>query len=225
VRRIDGAQQHPSSSAPIIVRRGRTEVAPRSAHVGGVAVVVRLRSGGGGACAGGGLFRTVVAMSIESTPPNAIEDKVVDIETFGQCYGLMLNLSRYLDNVAGGVLAGSIEIDAAAPFVKRAAGIYEDLRQQLVAQITDDELAAAASEMLRPLDADETVLEAALVVDQSQSWIDSTLKHGSFSHRIKLLGLQFGLEAAATTAQLGEQREKAESFQGRLTTGAPGLYV
>jgi hypothetical protein len=143
-------------------------------------------------------------------------DCIGDLEVFGRTYGLLVNLSRYLDNVAGGVVAGTVDGASVQPFADQAVVIYTDLRRVLLDQITDDSLAAAAGEMLRPLSSGVGVLEAALVADQSQAWVDATIRPGVFARRIKLAAMQLGLEEVATSAQLGEQSAKAAAVNRQL---------
>jgi hypothetical protein len=155
------------------------------------------------------------------------EDMVSNIEEFGQAYTLMVNLSRYLDMVSSSVMAGNISDSGVLPFVRKAREVYGELRTMILTEISDDQLRGRAERMFRGLDGVENVLEAALIVDQAQAWLESELKHGAFTHRMNMMSLQLGLETAATNAQLGEQLEKAKVFESRTDRGGmhTGNYV
>jgi len=165
--------------------------------------------------------------SRSSISQQSISQKVSDIEAFGQAFNMMMNLSKYLDTAANSVLGGTLEITATAPFVRRAASIYAELRGTILGLILDEDIRSNGETMLRKLEGDVDVLEAALILDQSHCWLETSVRHGAFSHRVKLLDLQLGLEEAAANAQLSEQREKAELFEKRGTGGknVGGTYV
>lgn len=149
------------------------------------------------------------------TIEHSISHKVSDIEAFGQTFNMLMNLSKYLDTAANSVLGGNLDMSETKALVSRAGMIYAELRGTILELITDEGTKAQTGAMLRPLLTDMDVLEAALVVDQSHCWLETSIRRGAFSHRVKLLDLQLGLEEAAASAQLGEQREKAELFEKR----------
>lgn len=158
---------------------------------------------------------------------NSMIGKISDPEAFGQVVSLMTNLSRYLDMVANAVLSGNAapSVDA---FTTRAVSIYEELRGRLIGFIIDEDLKAQAKEMLRSMANTTDPIEAALVADQAQLWVETTLRYGAFSHRMNLMSMQIGLETAAVSAQLHEQREKAMTFEHRMNGGqpkTPGTYL
>jgi len=161
------------------------------------------------------------------TIEHSISHKVSDIEAFGQTLNLLMNLSKYLDTVANSVLGGTLSIDATKAFVSRVGMIYAELRAKILELTTDEDARAEGEAMLRPLHAEMDVLEVALVVDQSHCWLETSIRRGAFSHRVKLLGLQLGLEEAAANAQLSEQREKMELFEKRGADhkNSNGAYV
>lgn len=161
------------------------------------------------------------------TIEDSISHKVSDIESFGQAFNMMLNLSKYLDTAANAVLGGTLDKDDTKFFVERARSIYTELRGEILDLITDQQIRSECSTKLRELEGVGDILEAALVVDQSHCWLETSLRHGAFSHRMKLLDLQLGLEEAAANAQLSEQREKVELFEKRSsgTKSAGGTYV
>jgi len=162
-----------------------------------------------------------------SISQQSISQKVSDIEAFGQAFNMMMNLSKYLDTAANSVLSGNLEMTTTGPLVRRAASIYDDLRDTILGLILDDDIRRNGERMLRKLEGEADVLEAALILDQSHCWLETSVRHGAFSHRVKLLDLQLGLEEAAANAQLSEQREKAELFEKRGTSGKSlgGTYV
>lgn len=151
----------------------------------------------------------------ENFPTETLADKVADVEAFGQAFSLLTNLSKYLDMAANAVLAGTLDREQGAAFVRRAGEVYADLREEILNLIEDGDWRVAGGARMRPLEGVEDLLEAALVVDQSHIWLETSIRRGAFTHRVKLLGLQLGLEEAAANAQLGEQREKAQTFEKR----------
>lgn len=72
-----------------------------------------------------------------------------------------------------------------------------------------------AGKMLREVNDDADLLEVALVADQAHMWLETSIRHGAFEHRMKLISIQLGLEEAAASAQLSEQREKVAIFEKR----------
>lgn len=161
------------------------------------------------------------------TIEHSISHKVSDIEAFGQTFNMLMNLSKYLDTAANSVLGGNLGMEETKALVSRAGMIYAELRDTILELITDDGTKAQSAAMLRPLHAEMDVLEAALVVDQSHCWLETSIRRGAFSHRVKLLDLQLGLEEAAANAQLSEQREKVEFFEkrGNDHKNSNGAYV
>jgi len=161
------------------------------------------------------------------TIDKSISQKVSDIEGFGQAFNMMMNLSKYLDTAANAVLGGTLTKDEAKLFVGRACSIYTELRGEILDLITDPQIQSECATKLRKLEGVDDVLEAALVVDQSHCWLETSIRHGAFSHRMKLLDLQLGLEEAAANAQLSEQREKVELFEKRSagSKSIGGTYV
>jgi hypothetical protein len=166
-------------------------------------------------------------MQNSTSDTNQTIGQIIDLETFGQSHHLLMNLSRYLDNAAAAVLAGSVAPASVAAFVRRAVALYGDLRERILALAGDGDFAARCSEMLRPLDGVEDPIEAALIADQAHTFLETALRDGAFTHRMQMLSLQLGLETAAASAQLGEQREKAQVFEHRLAEpkGSTGTYL
>ena len=172
---------------------------------------------------------TLGSMERNKTPQTeTLVDKVSDIETFGQAFNLLMNLSKYLDMAANSVMAGTLDIKSGEAFVRRAVDVYTDLRSTILDLIVDDNWATAGMAMLRPMEEVADILEAALVADQSHTWLETSIRRGAFEHRVKLLDMQLGLEQAAASAQLGEQLEKAQVFEKRHASnknGGGGTYV
>lgn len=175
--------------------------------------------------------RTVQQMDTTSDTHNeavsSMLEKISNPEAFGQVVSLLTNLSRYLDMVANAVLSGNAS-NSVAPFTNRAVSIYEELRAKLIGFIVDDDLRTSAAAMLRTMDGVVDPIEAALVADQAQLWVETTLRYGAFSHKMNLISMQIGLEEAAVSAQLHEQREKALTFEHRINGGnskVPGTYI
>jgi hypothetical protein len=157
-----------------------------------------------------------------------ISEKISNIEAFGQTLNLLMNLSRYLDIAANSVMAGTLNEKDRERFSKRAGQIYSELRTDILEMIQDDAYLKEGERMLRALEEESDLLEMALVVDQAHGWLETSIRHGAFGHRMKLLNIQLGLEEAAANAQLGEQREKAQVFEDRLSgkgKGSIGNYV
>jgi hypothetical protein len=161
------------------------------------------------------------------TIEHSISHKVSDIEAFGQTLSMLMHLSKYLDTAANSVLGGNLVMTETKALVARAGTIYTELRGTILELITDKDTKAQSTAMLRPLHAEMDVLEAALVVDQSHCWLETSIRRGTFSHRVKILDLQLGLEEAAANAQLSEQRGKVEFFEkrGNDHKNGNGAYV
>jgi len=164
---------------------------------------------------------------VESRTRNPIENNVVDLEHFGQLFSLMTNLSRYVDTAAGAVLAGTTTEDAIRSFGQRSVSMYTSLRSDILESISDEQLRRAGELRMLNIDPDCNVVEAAVVIDQAHVWLETTIRHGAFKHRVDLISMQLGVEAAAVSVQLGEQREKALVFENRLNGSdkVPGTYL
>jgi hypothetical protein len=164
----------------------------------------------------------------KTTRSGSLTDSVSDLETFGQAVNLLMNLSKYLDMAANSVMAGTLDVKSGEAFVRRAVDVYTDLRSTILDLIVDDIWATAGMTMLRPMEEVADILEAALVADQSHTWLETSIRRGAFEHRVKLLDMQLGLEQAAASAQLGEQLEKAQVFEKRHASNknsGGGTYV
>lgn len=153
----------------------------------------------------------------------SLTEHVKDLEAFGQAFSLLMNLSKYLDMAGNSVMAGTLRPEDGRAFAQRAGSIYAELRGELLGLINDGTWSEVGHRMLRPLQGEVDLLEAALVVDQSHMWLETSIRRGAFQHRVKLLNLQLGLEEAAANAQLGEQLEKAQVFEKRNGAGSKNL--
>jgi hypothetical protein len=178
-------------------------------------------------CAFEGELGTGPGMDLTHLDASApIADRVVDLENYGRLYNLLMGLSRYVDNIAGGLLAGNVAHGDVATFVGCAAKVYNDLRDEIVGEFKGAEDQDLARRRMQHLDADD-VFATALLIDQSQLWMSSTMSSGSFADRIRITNMQFGIEAATTTQQFGELRNKigSESSKLSMTRGADGTYL
>ena len=149
-----------------------------------------------------------------------LEERISDIPRMTSAFSLLAGLSKYADTAASAIMRGRMKNSDLSGFMMELEEAYPSIRTEIIESLKDDSDKARAALRMRELPAGKDVIRAALVLDQSHTFIQSLVSGDSIAAQMRLSALRLELEEVATNDQLDQERARTKQ-----PVQKSGMYV